>query len=275
MRPRADRHSMTDKASKLKTLRQEIGALEASETRFRTPTRLELPARAGPVSEVWADEEGQDPLASFRQQAGLHEVRPDTYLDGPLAFAFAALWLAGLDSDRPVLWVHQAGSRLDFGGPCPDGLMARGLDPRRLVRVRPRAMSDALWAMENGLKAGLLVLGEAGGDRCDLTATKRLHQAAKARATSLMLVRPHDASGPSAALTRWRVAPQASRAAAYRGAGGLPGPGSLRLRAVLERQRGGAPDQFELEWTHDPFCRAQPAPVADRPAAPVPRRLTG
>lgn len=261
----------------LDALRKQIGALETAGTRFCAPARLQSrgdgEARAEPVWRVAGAPGGGDPLARFRPRAGLHEVRPDSYLDGPLAFAFAALWLAGLPDDRAILWVRSAGDRrLDFGGPCPDGLKARGIDPARLVAVAPRKSADALWAMEEGLKAGAIVLGEAGANAaCDLTATRRLHQAALAQGGAVMLVRAHDATGTSAALTRWRVAPRLSEPAPHKGAGGLYGPGLLRLRAVLERQRGGPPCDFELDWIHDPFRRAQPVPLADRPA-PAKRR---
>lgn len=259
----------------LDALRRQIGALEAAGTRFAAPARLK-PRGTGEAGgkPVWrraGTGEVGDPVAHFRARPGLHEVRPAAYLDGPLAFAFAALWLAGLDADRPLLWVRSAGDRkLDFGGPCPDGLAARGIDPARLVAVTPKRAADGLWAMEEGLKAGALVFGEAGGAAaCDLTATKRLHQAALARGGTILLLRAHDTAGTSAALTRWAIAPVPSEAAGWKGAGGLAGPGNLRLRAVLERQRGGAPEEFELDWIHDPFRRAQPLPLADRAA---PRR---
>lgn len=269
-----------DNEAVLQALRKKIGALEADGKRFEPPARLR-PREAGsrqnaPFWRVTSGGGNGDPVARFRLRPGLHEVRPEAYLDAPLAFAFAALWLAGLEADRPLVWIRRAGDpKLDFGAPCPDGLAARGIDPARLVAVAPKKPADALWAMEESLKAGALVLGEAGGmAACDLTATKRLHQAALCKAGTILLLRAHDAAGTSAALTRWRVAPLASAPASHKGAGGLAGPGSLQLRAVLERQRGGAPEKFELEWMHDPFRRAQPAPLADRPA-PRERRKAG
>ncbi|TGY90375.1 hypothetical protein E5163_04440 [Marinicauda algicola] len=274
------RRAVAGKAD-LDALRKAIGALEATGSRFAPPARLRAPEREeAACRQLWRQRgagEADDPLARFRARPGLHEVKPAAYLDGPLAFVFAALWLAGLGGDRPILWVRGAGDpRLDFGGPCPDGLAARGIDPARLVAVAPGKPADALWAMEEGVKAGAHVLGEAGANpACDLTATKRLHQAALSRGGTLVLLRAHDVCGTSAALTRWSVAPVPSAPAGWKGAGGLPAPGDLRLRAVLERQRGGAPEEFELDFIHDPFRRAQPVSLADRPAPLQRRREAG
>ncbi|PWE18093.1 hypothetical protein DDZ18_00310 [Marinicauda salina] len=208
--------------------------------------------------------------------AGLHDLRPARYLDAPSAYAFAASWLAALPDDRAIVWVRAAGDpRLDFGAPCPDGLKRRGVDPARLLQVRARPGAEALWAMETALSAGALVLGEAGRDPAyDLTASRRLHRAARAAGVAALVVRAHDADGPSAALTRWTIRPELAPAAAWTGAGGLSGLGPIRVRAELERARGGPPRSFELEWSEDALRRSQPAPLADR-SADRPRRRAG
>jgi len=254
--------------TELERLRTHIAALESEGARLTTPRApLETtPETAAAVSD-------DHPLAVFRAQAGLHDMRPADYLDTPAAYAFAARWMAGLPGDRPWVWVRARGdARLDFGAPCPDGLAEAGLDPAGLIRVDARAGADALWAMEEALTAGAFVLGEAGAARAyDLTASRRLHRAARESGGQILILRAHDAEGVSAALTRWRVSSAPGQAAPWRGAGGLPGLGSLRLHAVLERRRGGAPGVLDLEWKDDALRGLKPATLADR----APQALTG
>ena len=244
----------------LDCLRAHIATLEQG-ARGRVRVRAKLV-----TAEESAAPPGQDALAPFRAEAGLHDVCPADYLDAPAAYAFAARWLAELPGDRFLVWVRARGDgRLDFGAPCPDGLAHAGLDPARLIVVDARVGADALWAMEEALNAGAFVLGEAGAARTyDLTASRRLHRAAREAGGQALVIRAHDADGGSAALTRWRVSARPGRAAPWRGAGGLPGLGSQRLSAVLERRRGGAPGVFELEWEDDALRRLEPAALAER-----------
>ncbi|MEQ8405855.1 MAG: hypothetical protein RKE49_12215 [Oceanicaulis sp.] len=254
--------------ARLAALKAKIAALEAEGNTFVQPGRPRLEApRSDPAAA------GEDRLAQFRAKAGLHDLRPETYLDAPAAYAFAVRWLAGLAPDRLLVWVRAAGERrLDFGAPSPDGLKQAGVDPARLMRIDARPGADALWAMEEALKAGALVFGEAGAAKgYDLTASRRLHAAAKANGGQILVARAHDADGTSAALTRWRIAAAPGAPAPWRGAGGLSGLGSRKLIAVLERRRGGAPDRFELEWDDDALRRLEPAALADR----APQAATG
>lgn len=257
--------------ARLSALKAKIAALEAEGSGFVQAgrPRLSPPDAAARAHAANA----ADPLAVFRAQAGLHDLRPETYLDAPAAYAFAARWLAKLPGDRLLVWVRAAGeTRLDFGAPCPDGLNQAGIDPARLMRIDARPGADALWAMEEALKAGALVFGEAGASKgYDLTASRRLHAAAKANGGQILVARAHDADGTSAALTRWRIAARPGAPAPWRGAGGLWGLGSQTLTAVLERRRGGAPDRFDLEWDDDALRRLEPAALADR----APQTATG
>ena len=263
---RADhRDGGAGRRERLHALRAEIAALEsdgAGVLRGAAP-RLEAPE----PSYVPANDAG-DALAKYRAEAGLHDVRPAAYLDAPAAYAFAARWMAGWPDDRAIVWVRACGeARLDFGAPCPDGLAQAGLDPSRMLRVDARPGPDALWAMEEALKAGALVFGEAGAAPVyDLTASRRLHRAARESGGQVLVLRAHDAEGTSAALTRWAASPAPGRAAPWRGAGGLPGLGSWKITAVLERRRGGAPDRIELEWDDDALCGLEPAALAGRAA---------
>ncbi|WP_417489076.1 ImuA family protein [Maricaulis sp.] len=220
---------------------------------------------------------GQDALVLA---PGLHEVCPASYLDTPAALAFQIGMLGGGLSEqaplRPVIWVRCAGHRAhDFGRPYPLALARWGLAPERVLLVEARDASDVLWAMEEGLNAGALVIGEIGASaRYDLTASRRLHRAARAGGARVLVLRGHQHIQPSAALTRWRLSALPSPDRPWRGATGLPGLGAPRFRAVLERVRGGPPKSFEIEWKNAAFHVLEPAEMARRAAPPAPERET-
>jgi cell division inhibitor SulA/protein ImuA len=74
--------------------------------------------------------------------------------------------------------------------PYAPALADAGLDPARMLVVRPRAGSDRLWAMEQALRSGACaaVLGWAGA--VDGTALRRLKLAAEEGRTPAFLLRP-------------------------------------------------------------------------------------
>ena len=86
--------------------------------------------------------------------------------------------------------------------PYAPALADAGLDPARMLVVRPRAGSDRLWAMEQALRSGACaaVLGWTGG--ADDRVLRRLKLAAEEGGTPAFLVRPiaHRSEGSPAAL---------------------------------------------------------------------------
>ena len=210
--------------------------------------------------------------------AGLHEVAGERaeWDDGvALGFTLALLSRALAKRPGPVLWVA---GRLDLHAP---GLLAAGIDPGELVLARAGAEADRLWAMEEGLRAArgkaaafAAVVGEVAA--LDRTAGRRLQLAAEAGGLPCFLLRrqltaARRGDGPSAALTRWRVAPLpseplASEPLASEPLSSLEGvertpsasaalraslarlPGRARWRVALLRCRGAAPADFLVEW---------------------------
>ncbi|WP_419898237.1 ImuA family protein [Roseomonas sp. USHLN139] len=187
---------------------------------------------------------GALPLAGLPLAAGglaraaFHEVLADAPGSGA---AFCAT-LLGASGGR-VLWITAGSGALQ---PWPPGLLGCGLPPERLLLAQAPHWPDALWAMEEalrcpGLAATLLVAGWDGEPApLDLTASRRLQLAAEAGGGIGLLLRPVPRQagegmgqgvlpGPSAATTRWRVAPRPD---------GLASP---RWSLTLLRQRGGAP----------------------------------
>jgi len=153
--------------------------------------------------------------------AGIGEVRL-------LLPALKRLTTATGEEPRWVAWL--APPHLPYAPALADA----GLDPARMLMVRPRAGSDRLWAMEQALRSGACaaVLGWAGA--ADDAALRRLKLAAEEGRTPAFLLRP----------------------AAHRGSGS---PAALRLALVARdfgldveilKSRGGAPARVERLLVH-------------------------
>jgi protein ImuA len=172
---------------------------------------------------------------------GLHEIAGA----GPALSddAAATLFLAGIAArlgggTGTILW---ALSRRDLFAP---GLALAGLHPARMLYAECRSDQEVLAVMEEGLRhRGLAaVIGEVG--RVAMASSRRLQLASEEGGTAaLMLKRWRRAetdplAEPSAAVTRWRIAPAPSSP--------LPveGIGRPCWHVQLARQRGG--ESFEL-----------------------------
>jgi protein ImuA len=164
-------------------------------------------------------------------------------------------------NNKPVLWV---GPWRDLYAP---GLKAFGLDPGRLIQVRAKAGTETLWAMEEGLRCTRLaaVVGEI--DALERGSGRRLQLAAEASGVTAFALRRGlyparpGRRGPSAAVTRWRVA---AEPLVGRTGQSLERP---RWRAELLRCRGAAPGQWCLEWDDAAGSFAVAAALRDRPPA--------
>jgi protein ImuA len=173
--------------------------------------------------------------------AALHEAAADRpELSGDAA---ATLFLAGIAARRPgtVLWTL---ARRDLFAP---GLACGGLPPNRVLYAEAGSDEDVLAVMEEGLRHGGLaaVVGEAR--RVPMAATRRLQLAAEEGGTMALVLRRWRRSGedplgaPSAAVTRWRIAPAPSAPLP------VPGVGRPRWKIILARQRGGGPHQWIMD----------------------------
>ncbi|MER2250060.1 damage-inducible mutagenesis protein [Methylorubrum podarium] len=187
------------------------------------------------------------------------------------AVLFAGGILARLDG--PVLWcLHSR----DLFAPA---LARVGLHPDRVVYCETWRDAEVLPAMEEGLRhRGLAgVVGEL--TRMGLTPSRRLQLAAEGSGVTALVVHRLCAGEaaepePSAARTRWRVAPAPSDGPNRRVDRHLGRP---RWRLELQRSRGGAPGAWIVEACDAQGRLAVPAGLADRPAAPerVQRRAAG
>jgi len=194
---------------------------------------------------------------------------------GAAATGFAARLLARLQRRGPVLWCATADDLY------PPALAALGLDPDRLILVRPRDETGVLAVVEEALRTRGFgaVLAEAA--RADLLAERRLQLACEARGTTALLLQRRPIApragrdgivraGASAAVTRWTVAPAPS-------GGSAAWVGPARWALDLTHSRGGLPGRWIVETEDGTDRLAVVAELADHATETVdaPRRLAG
>jgi protein ImuA len=200
----------------------------------------------------------------------LHEVAGggSAAVDGAAAAGFAAGIAARLPGQ--VLWCV---TRADLFAP---GLALAGLPPGRVIHVEAGDETSVLACMEEGLRHGGLAAVVAEVGRLPMTASRRLHLAAKASGTTGLVLRrwrrqadAADFGQPTAAMTRWRISELPSAP--------LPVPGLGRARWLVEliRARAGESVDLELEACDGTGHLGLPADVADRPAAAGGRHAAG
>ncbi|MBL8837893.1 MAG: ImuA protein [Alphaproteobacteria bacterium] len=198
----------------------------------------------------------------------LHEMTAASTADTAAAFGFVAALTGAALAARPgpaVLVVARRGLA-GHGIPYGHGLRRLGVDVSRLIVVDVRNETDALQALEESLRAeaGLAAVAGVLGRSPDLTASRRLSLAAAASGAPLLLLRPAQVAGASAAATRWRIAALPA---------GRDAHGTFarwRWAVTLERCRNGRPGHWTFEWDHAAHRLRAAAVLADRalPARP-------
>lgn len=191
-------------------------------------------------------------LGGGLRRGGLHEVAAAD--ETAAAAGFCALLLARLAGEHGTLVWGRRGPGLY--GP---GLAGIGLDPARLIVVRPAGEDDLLWVLEESLRsrAPAAVLGETGGG--GPIALRRLQLAAETSGVTALLLRPFGASFvPGPTQSRWRIG------SAMRG--DVLGP---RWRVELQRCRAGMPGAWLVEWSDETAGFAVVADLRHRPARPA------
>jgi protein ImuA len=218
-------------------------------------------------------------LESGLNAAALHEVKPEEDDAAPLATRWAAalgfalrlavrrLRMLAPAEPRFILWCWPAALAREIGMPNAAGLSALGVDPSACLFVETARASEALWAMEEGLRSAGVALVIGALREAELTPARRLSLAAAQGTPCLLVTDPRSCAAASTA-TRWRVGARASAPDVFEPSA----PGAPRYSVTLERCREGmgAPQAkpLVLEWAHETHSFRVAAAVADRTAAP-------
>lgn len=192
----------------------------------------------------------------------LHEAAPQGYADLPAAFGFAMALAGCLARARegPLFLVAARNGLADWGGLYGGGLTGLGLDPGRLILVEAGGHEDALWAIEEILRAraALCVLG-CLAEGLSLKASRRLQLAAGGGDALALILRPHDAEAANAASTRWRIAAAPSGRDRF----GLVERWGFDV--TLDRARNGRPGAWRVEFDHVAYRFGLARELADQP----------
>jgi protein ImuA len=171
---------------------------------------------------------------------GLHEIKPAAYRDASsalaLALAFIGDRLTRREASSPLLWCLTERTACEWGVPYGPGLVAFGLDPALVLIVQARNAMDAVWALEEGLKAQAFIAALCQIEVKAPTIARRLGLAAQTSCTPCLLLSGHQGGGLPGTLTRWRVAAERGSGAAF----DASAPGWPTWHLTLERCRGMA-----------------------------------
>jgi protein ImuA len=175
---------------------------------------------------------------------GLEESAAARPQDWAAAMAFALDRARGGEAEtRPLAFVSTADWRRERGRLSARGLASLGHDIGRIILVEAVREADALWALEEALKAGAVAGGVGTVERASFLATRRLDFAGRAGQARAVLLRTGEADELSVARLRWRIGAAASAAHPFDD----KAPGALRLHAELTRRRGGLPGAWIME----------------------------
>lgn len=180
--------------------------------------------------------------------SGVHEVCEMRYGNFPALLGFS---LAAKKQKRgAILHVQQSIFGIEYGDILNAGAVGLQSRPNPVLSVFTRKQSDALWAIEEGIRSACVGLIISELEDCDFTASRRLVLASSRYGVPVILLMPYTRDGATAAATRWRIHPRLSsnnRFDPY-------GLGHARWHATLERSRQ-VPHyvgrSFDLEWNDE------------------------
>ncbi|MFV3131882.1 ImuA family protein [Niveispirillum sp. KHB5.9] len=241
---------MTDTIPTIAALRERLSIMDrVRPPKGRTALSLGLPALDGALP------------GGGLVRGGMHEFLPAPGDAG--AHGYVASILSGLPPG-PILWCRHKdkGDPLGLADmPYGPGLAAMGLDPGRLILLRPASADDALWVLEEALRCPALAAVVGDGLLPGPVAGRRLQLAAEdGGGLGLLILPPLARPPPSTALTRWHVA--SARDAPAHEEGGRP-----RWLVSLLRSRGGGSGRWEVAWDDAAFRLHLAQPLADGPVA--------
>lgn len=203
-------------------------------------------------------------------RARLHELFATQAEDAAAVAGFAAM--LARQAGGPVIWLRQDVAQQRGGGLYGPGLADIGCDPGRLtIAVLPDALAILQAAAEvvrcPAVGVAVIELWQAA-PALDLTASRRLAMAAEQSGVTALILRVAAEPAPSAAWTRWQVAPAPSAPLEAN----APGHPALDLTIMRQRHRP-AGGRWLVEWNREQGCFIEPGSRADARKAPAIRRI--
>ena len=275
------------RAALLASLRKRIHAIEqhpASLAPVEYPTDT-LRSHAQSSSPLWTlgVPEIDCHLRGGLDEGALHEVKPERRQTGAaigdwmtaLGFVLRltvrrlhGLRASASNTPAQVLWCWPSALTHELGRPYGPGLSSLGLEPSSCLFVETARASDALWAMEEGLKSASVALVLGVLKDVELTPARRLSLAAAAHRIPCLLLTDPRTPATGATATRWRIGGRTSAPHPFKAAA----PGPSRHTVSLKRCRHGAfapqSSSLILEWSNETHRFHMVSALADRAAAP-------
>jgi protein ImuA len=181
------------------------------------------------------------------RRGALHEIFAQGGHEASAA-GFAAALSFRVAADKPVLWIGQDFSAIEFGALAATGLLELGLDPARLLLVRLANAADVLRATSDALSCaafGAVVIEIPGDPKIlDMVASRRLTLASAQKGVTAFLLRFNAKPQVSTAETRWHV--RSARSPEKEENWGSP-----VFETELVRNRHGGTRRWIMEWSCD------------------------
>lgn len=200
-------------------------------------------------------------------KGGLHEVFAATGHEAT-ATGFAVGLAARVAKGKPILWIRQDFSGIEFGEIAATGLLELGIDPSKFLILRVAHAEDALRAASDALTCtalGAVVMEVVGEHKVlDLKASRRLTLGAAETNVTVLMLRFNAVPDASSAETRWTI--RAARSNPQDENWGMP-----RFEADLVRNRHGRTGHWVMEWCCDEAIFCQPADRGAVVSAPLHR----
>jgi protein ImuA len=255
---------MEIRSTKLSALRQSIAALE------RPGDAGEGPVTGFGVAEI----DAALPWGGL-PHSGIHEVLG--HAEDGARFGFTAVLAARVarsmgSGDGTVLWSRSQAVERESGLSYGPGLSRFGLHPALAMFAVLRSTRDLLQVLEEGLGCGAMAAVVGEGAVLDATAARRLQLAAEQGRTPALLLPPAGANSSALATTRWRIAALPNGPGEKRGGEGRDLSSSARWHVSLLRCRGGAPQEWDVEWEDATLSLHMAATLADGSLAAPSRR---
>lgn len=228
-------NQVSSQSERIGKLQQEILSLQG----FRRPLESErMDTGLGIMNKAF-------PNSTFPVNA-VHEFLSDTKENAAATTGFMAGLLHVLMPKGACLWVST--TRTLF----PPALQLFGVTPDQVIFVDVTNNRDALWVIEEGLKADTLaaVVGEIKD--LSFTESRRLQLAVEASHVTGFIHRNMLRSAQTVAcVSRWKVTPLKSLAEE-----GMPGVGFPQWNVELSKIRNGKPGVWQVEWNRGGFSVA-------------------